>query len=75
MVFEGKRAVGVQFVRYGRKEQVSARREVIISAGAIGSPHILQLSGVGPKEHLEKVKVGDVISIPWSGEHFIPLPG
>ena len=57
MVFEGKRAVGVQFVRYGRKEQVSARREVIISAGAIGSPHILQLSGVGPKKHLEKVKV------------------
>ena len=49
--------MGVQFVRYGRKEQVGARREVIISAGAIGSPHILQLSGVGPKKHLEKVKV------------------
>ena len=57
VVFQGKRAVGVQFVRYGRKEQVGARREVIISAGAIGSPHILQLSGVGPKKHLDKVKV------------------
>ena len=58
MVFEGKRAVGVDFVRYGRKERVRARREVVISAGAVGSPHILQLSGVGPKEHLEKLEVG-----------------
>ena len=57
MVFEGKRAVGVDFVRYGRKERVRARREVVISAGAVGSPHILQLSGVGPKEHLEKLEV------------------
>nr|CAH7724676.1 unnamed protein product [Callosobruchus chinensis] len=49
-----KRAYGVKMVREGSPPQmVRARREVILSAGAIGSPHILMLSGVGPKEHLE----------------------
>lgn len=59
-MFEGNRAVGVDLVRHGRKQHVRARREVVISAGAIGSPQILQLSGVGPKEHLEKLKVGHI---------------
>jgi choline dehydrogenase len=57
VLFEGKRAVGVEFIRHGRKEQAKARREVILSAGAVGTPIILQLSGVGPKEHLDKLKV------------------
>ena len=60
VVFEGQRAVGVDFVRYGRKRRVRARREVIVSAGAVGSPHILQLSGVGPRKHLEKLKVRSI---------------
>ncbi|XP_076442479.1 glucose dehydrogenase [FAD, quinone]-like [Babylonia areolata] len=64
VVFEGKRAVGVNFVRHGRKEMVRARREVIVSAGAVGSPHILQLSGVGPKKVLEKVKIPVVVDLP-----------
>jgi choline dehydrogenase len=50
---EGKRATGVRYVKNGREQIAAASREVILSSGAIGSPHILQLSGVGPKKHLE----------------------
>lgn len=64
VMFEGKRAEGVDFVRYGRKEHVKARREVILSAGAVGSPHILLLSGVGPKEQLQKFKIPVVADLP-----------
>ncbi len=57
LIFEGKRAVGVEFVRSGSLDRVTAGREVILSAGAIGSPHILQLSGVGDAEHLSEIGV------------------
>ncbi|XP_041762710.1 glucose dehydrogenase [FAD, quinone]-like [Anopheles merus] len=47
-----KRATGVQFYANHRYQKVRARREVIVSAGAIGSPHLLMLSGIGPAKHL-----------------------
>jgi len=52
-----KRATGVEFSRNGVVERAEAVREVILSAGAVGSPHILQLSGVGDPEHLGKIGV------------------
>lgn len=48
VVLEGRRAVGVEYERGGQTRQVRARREVVLSAGTIGSPVILQLSGIGP---------------------------
>ncbi len=57
VVFEGKRAVGVEFSRGGAVERADAAGEVILSAGAIGSPHLLQLSGVGDPEHLGRIGV------------------
>ena len=54
---DGNRAAGVEFSRGGAVEQANATREVILSAGAVGSPHILQLSGVGDPEHLGKIGV------------------
>ena len=45
---EGERAIGVRYRRRGRERVVRAEREVILAAGAIGSPQILLLSGIGP---------------------------
>ena len=52
ILFDGKTATGVEYLRRGRVEKVSANREVILSAGAIMSPVILKRSGVGPAKEL-----------------------
>jgi choline dehydrogenase-like flavoprotein len=52
ILFEGKRAVGLELVRYGVRETVRADREVILSAGTYQSPVLLMLSGIGPAEEL-----------------------
>jgi choline dehydrogenase len=54
ILFDGKRAIVVKFEPSGVVERAEADREVILSAGAVGSPHILQLSGVGAPEHLSR---------------------
>ncbi len=54
VLFEAKRAVGVEYIRGGQKHQVRAAREVVIAGGAICSPHILMLSGVGDAQHLRE---------------------
>jgi choline dehydrogenase len=55
IVFAGQRAVAVEYRRGGRIERVHAQREVILAAGAIGSPHLLLLSGIGPGEDLRRM--------------------
>lgn len=56
--FEGMRATGVNVLRPGGgTEHIRAHAEVILAAGAIGSPHVLQLSGVGDPDHLQKVGI------------------
>lgn len=50
-------AYGVEFLRNNTLTQVRARKEVIISAGAVGSPHLLMLSGIGPRRQLESFDV------------------
>ncbi|HET6468048.1 MAG TPA: choline dehydrogenase [Geminicoccaceae bacterium] len=57
LLLDGRRVTGVEYRRDGAVERVTARREVVLSAGAIGSPHLLLLSGIGPGEHLRKVGV------------------
>ena len=52
VLFDGRRAVGVEFEQHGEVKTVRAKAEVIISAGAIGSPHLLQLSGIGSADLL-----------------------
>ena len=50
--FEGKKAISVSYYTGDKTNKVSANKEVILSAGSIGSPHILQVSGIGDKEKL-----------------------
>nr|XP_003705713.2 PREDICTED: glucose dehydrogenase [FAD, quinone]-like [Megachile rotundata] len=65
-----KQAVGVQFVKYNRRITVYARKEVILCAGAIGSPQLLMLSGIGPAEHLKKLGI-DVVKDSRVGDNLI----
>jgi choline dehydrogenase len=55
LTFDGRRCTGAEFRRGDRRFVATAAREVIVSAGAIGSPHLLQISGVGAPEHLRSV--------------------
>lgn len=69
VLFEGKRAVGVAYQQAGQTWEVRANREVILSAGAIGSPQILQCSGVGPAALLAHVGVPLVHDLPGVGHN------
>jgi choline dehydrogenase len=57
IVFEGNRAVGVEYLRNGRTESAHAAREIIISAGSVNTPQLLQLSGVGPAGLLQNLGI------------------
>jgi choline dehydrogenase len=57
VLFDGKRAIGVEYSRGGAVEQAVAGREVLLSAGAVGSPHLLQISGIGDPDHLGRIGV------------------
>ncbi|MDZ4075615.1 MAG: choline dehydrogenase [Hylemonella sp.] len=54
ILLEGKRAVGVEFVQNGSKRELRAQREVLLSAGALLSPQLLMLSGIGPADQLRE---------------------
>jgi choline dehydrogenase len=69
VAFKGRRAVGVEVVHGGQRRVVEASREVVLSAGAIGSPQLLQLSGVGRAEHLSRLGVPIVHDLPGTGEN------
>jgi choline dehydrogenase len=75
ILFDGRRAVAVEFERGGTVQRVDANREIILAAGAIGSPHILQLSGIGAPEHLNRVGIPVVHELPGVGrnlqDHYI----
>lgn len=64
-----KVAHGVQFRRNERHHVVHAKREVILSAGAIQSPKLLMLSGVGPRDYLEKMRIPVVHHAPGVGQN------
>jgi choline dehydrogenase len=63
------RCTSVELIRKGRATTVHARGEVILSSGAIGSPHLLQLSGVGAPEHLRRLEIPVQHSLPGVGQN------
>ena len=69
VVFEGKKAVGVEYIQNGERKVARANREVILAGGAINSPQLLQLSGVGPGALLAEHGIPVVADLPGVGEN------
>ncbi|MHA7774715.1 GMC family oxidoreductase [Roseibium sp. M-1] len=71
ILIENKKAVGIEIAgRSGRPEQIRCRREVILSAGAIGSPRMLMLSGIGDGDDLQKLDIPVKCHLPGVGRNF-----
>ncbi|ESO12711.1 hypothetical protein HELRODRAFT_159297 [Helobdella robusta] len=64
VLFKGNQAVGIELFWNKTIRQVRAIKEVILSAGVIGSPHILMLSGIGPQKHLKKFDIPVIMDLP-----------
>lgn len=71
ILFEGARAVGVEYLQGGQTRQARARAEVVLSAGPIKSPQLLELSGVGQAERLQALGLPVVAHAPGVGENLI----
>jgi choline dehydrogenase len=75
LLFEGHRCVGVSFRQHERLQDIRAAKEVILCGGSINSPHLLQISGVGPAEHLKSIGVSVIHDLPGVGanlqDHYV----
>jgi choline dehydrogenase len=74
LVIEGGRAVGVTYRAGGRDETARAEAEVILAAGAIGTPQLLMLSGIGPADHLREHGIYVIADMPAVGANLIDHP-
>lgn len=74
LILEGKRAVGVRYRTAKVSHEIRSKREVILSAGAFGSPQILLLSGIGPKQKLDPHNIAQVHNLPGVGENLQDHP-
>jgi len=69
IVLEGRRAVGVEYEQGGVRQTLRCSREVLLAAGALLSPQLLMLSGVGPGEHLRQQGIAVAHDLPGVGMH------
>lgn len=74
IVLRDRRAVGVEVEHRGRVRTLSSRADIVLSAGAFGTPQLLQLSGIGPAEHLSDVGIDPVVDNPAVGAHLSEHP-
>lgn len=65
----GDTAIGIEYSRNGQTHKVMANKEVILSGGTFGTPHLLMLSGIGPKEQLQKANIKVVMDLPGVGQN------
>lgn len=70
ILFEGNKAVGVEYESKSGVEKVWADKEIILAAGAFGSPHLLMLSGIGPKKDLQAAGVPVIKDLPGVGLNY-----
>ena len=66
---EGRRVVGVEYVQDGHVNHVRAEREVVVCAGAVDSPRLLMLSGIGPADHLRTSGIEPIVDLPGVGRN------
>ncbi|XP_015795596.1 glucose dehydrogenase [FAD, quinone] [Tetranychus urticae] len=71
VIFDGKRAIGVEFNRHGLNHFVATHREVILSAGPINSPKILMLSGIGPRQLIEEHRMEVIADLKGVGKNLV----
>ena len=69
VLFDGKRATGIEYEREGQRAQAMAAREVILSCGTIGTPQVLQLSGIGDAPYLQRFGLPVVAHLPGVGQN------
>lgn len=69
ILFDGNRAIGIRYRQDGAEQTARARREVVLAAGAINSPQLLQLSGVGPGALLQEMGIPAVAALEGVGRH------
>jgi len=74
IVVEGGRAAGVRYLLRGNEETAYAQGEVILSAGAIGSPQLLMVSGIGPADHLRETGIPVLVDSPGVGANLSDHP-
>jgi choline dehydrogenase len=75
LLFDGTRCTGVAYRQRGQDRRELAAREVILCGGAVNSPHLLQISGIGPADHLKEIGVEVVADLPGVGanlnDHYV----
>jgi len=74
ILFDGKKAIGVEYERGGKTLSIRAKREVILAAGTYASPQLLMLSGVGPAAHLTEHGISVVADLPGVGQNLQEHP-
>ncbi|MCO5144619.1 MAG: GMC family oxidoreductase N-terminal domain-containing protein [Aquamicrobium sp.] len=74
VLVENGRAVGVETIKGGERRAIRARREVVLSAGALQSPQILMLSGIGPAQELKRHGIAPLIDLPGVGANLQDHP-
>jgi len=76
VIFNGTRAIGVEYLpsKGGDVATVTASREVHLAAGAVHTPQILQLSGIGPRRLLEEFEIEIIADLPGVGQNFHDQP-
>ena len=71
VLFDGRRAVGVEFSQLGQRRVVRARREVVLAGGAVNTPQLLMLSGIGDREQLARHGIDVVADVPEVGQNMM----
>ena len=71
VLFDGRRAVGVEFIQLGQRRVVRARREVVLAGGAVNSPQLLKLSGIGDRDELARHGIDILADVPDVGQNLM----